>query len=443
MSHLQRNRLTAAQSRRLASSTETRHHPQSTSTPVTTILQKPASSTLNNTHSDFLLLPALIGFVFSFRTCLTVLWFQEEPQQASILSVALSLTLLIAAAFSTIGSQPSIPTLCFRTPALRSIVALLTVALLSLLWTPAPLSSAAGYWIAWAADVATIWFILRDGVAGNSAAAIMKGFVCGSCLVALVAWYLPATIDLRLGDEDFLHPNALGFLFSIATLLAFHLARKNLVWTWSALFLGATLVRTLSKSSIIAFAAAFSFALIRDSTLSRKVKIRIGIAAGLIFASLWGILEAYLINYSSGLGPETLTGRTLIWAASLEYAIKKPILGNGFYSYRFVVPPFGLFEAQQAHDELLQQFFSFGAVGALLTIAIYWIFFRQIRRSPPSHLKTLSATLLLFALIRGLTDTQIFDLSFPLWLMTMLSILLAAQTSSLCRPAPTTGKRGS
>ena len=133
---------------------------------------------------------------------------------------------------------------------------------------------------------------------------------------------------------------------------------------------------------------------------------------------------------AEGIGPETLTGRTLIWAVSLEYAIKKPILGNGFYSYRFVVPPFGTFEAQQAHDELLQQFFSFGAIGVLLTIALYWAFFRQIRRASPSHLKTLAATLLLFALIRGLTDTQNFDLSFPLWLMTMLSILLAAQSSS-------------
>jgi O-antigen ligase len=172
------------------------------------------------------------------------------------------------------------------------------------------------------------------------------------------------------------------------------------------------------------------------------VKIRIGIAAGIVLASFWGILETYVITYSEGLGPETLTGRTLIWAASLEYAIKKPILGNGFYSYRFIVPPFGIFEAQQAHDELLQQFFSFGAVGAILTIAIYWIFFRQIRRAPASPLKTLAATLLIFALIRGLTDTPIFDLSFPLWLMTMLSILLAAQTSSLHPPAPAAERQG-
>jgi hypothetical protein len=405
---------------------------------VTTTLQQPTPSTPSKTHSGFLLLPGLIGFLFSFRTCLTVLWFQDEPQQASILSVALSLTLLIVTALSTIGSTPSVPTISFRNSTLRSIAAFLGLALLSLLWTPAPLSAAAGYWIAWAADIATIWFILREGPPENSAAAIMKGFVCGSCLVALVAWYLPATADLRLGDEDFLHPNALGFLFSIATLFAFHLARKIAVWAWPALFLGATLLRTLSKSSIIAFAAAFGFALIWDSTLSRKVKLWIGIAAGLILASLWGILEAYLINYSQGLGPETLTGRTIIWASSLEYAVKKPLLGNGLYSYRFVVPRFGSFEAQQAHDDLLQQFFSFGAVGVLLTIAIYWIFFRQIRRSPRSHLKTLSATLLLFALIRGLTDAQIFDLSFPLWLMTMLSILLAAQTPSHDNAPPAT-----
>jgi exopolysaccharide production protein ExoQ len=400
---------------------------------VTTTLQQPASSTPNKTRSGFLLLPGLIGFLFSFRTCLTVLWFQDEPQQASILSIALSLILLIAAALSTIGSTPSVPTLCFRTSTLRSIAAFLGIALLSLLWTPAPLSAAAGYWIAWAADIATIWFILREGPPENSAAAIMKGFVCGSCLVAVVAWYLPATADLRLGDEDFLHPNALGFLFSIATLLAFHLARKTALWAWPALFLGATLLRTLSKSSIIAFAAAFGFALIKDSTLSRKVKIWIGIAVGLILTSLWGLLETYLTTYTEGTGPETLTGRTLIWAVSLEYAVKKPLLGNGFYSYRFVVPPFGKFEAQQAHDELLQQFFSFGAIGVVLTIALYWIFFRQIRRAAPSHLKTLAATLLLFALIRGLTDTQIFDLSFPLWLMAMFSILLAAQASSVIK----------
>ena len=56
-------------------------------------------------RSGFLLLPALIGFVFAFRVCLTVLWFQDEPESASILSVALSLILLTAAALSTIEAK--------------------------------------------------------------------------------------------------------------------------------------------------------------------------------------------------------------------------------------------------------------------------------------------------------------------------------------------------
>ena len=405
---------------------------------MTTTLRQPTASTTTKDRGSFLLLAGLVGFIFSFRICLTVLWFQDAPESASILSVALSLTLFFAAALSTIGSTPSIPASCFRTGTLRSIAVFLGLVLLSLLWTPAPFTAAAGYWCAWVADVLIIWFLLRDGPPENSAAAVMKGFVSGSCLVAIVAWSLPATQDLRLGEEDFLHPNALGFLFSIATLLAAHLARTSTPWVWPALFLGATLLRTLSKSAIIAFIAAFGFAFIKDSTLSRKAKLWIGVAAGLILASLWGLLDAYLTTYTESTGPETLTGRTLIWAVSLEYAIKKPFLGNGFYSYRFVVPPIGKFEAQQAHDELLQQFFSFGAVGALLTIAIYWIFFRQIRRAAPSHLKTLASSLLLFAFIRGLVDAQNFDLTFPLWLMAMLSILFAAQAQSRTPTTETT-----
>jgi exopolysaccharide production protein ExoQ len=407
---------------------------------MTTALRQPMDSMTTKDQGAFLLLPSLIGFLFAFRTCLTVLWFQDDPQLGTIFNVAISLTLLTTASLSTIGSTPSIPASCFRTPTIRWSIAFLALSLLSFLWTPAPLSAAAGYWCGWAADVATIWFILRDGPPEHSVTAILQGFVCGSCLVAIVAWSLPPTGDLRLGNEDFLHPNTLGFLFSIATLFAIHLARRSSLWTWFALFLGATLLRTLSKSAIIAFVAAFGFLLIKDSTLPRKAKIWIGVATGLIVASLWTLLETYLINYSQGIGPETLTGRTLIWAVSLEYAVKKPLLGNGFYSYRFIVPPFGTFEGQQAHDELLQQFFSFGAVGVLLTIAIYWFFFGQIRHAPPSHLKTLAATLLLFSLIRGLTDAQIFDLSLPLWLITMLSILLASHTPSL--PLPTVTAEG-
>ena len=375
-----------------------------------------------------MLLPGLVGFTFAFRTCLTVLLFQETPQQAVVLSGVVSLTLLTAAISYSAGGLPSTAISCFHTRPIRWLTAILAFALVSILWSAAPAVSAGGYWVVWAADVATIWFLLRGGVAEDQASALMKGFVWGICIVAAVAWIIPATDDLRLGNLDFLHPNVIGFLFSIGTFLAIYLTAEKTAWRWPAFFLGMTLLRTLSKSSIAAFVAAFSFYLIYDSTFSRKAKARIGLAVGVIFASLWGVLEVYFNTYAQSTSPETLTGRTLIWAASLEYALAKPFLGNGFLAYRYVVPPFGQFQPEQAHDDLLQQFFSFGAVGLILTIALYWAFFRQIRRAPNSGLKNLAGTLLLFALVHGLTDAQSADLSFPLWLMTLLSILLASAT---------------
>jgi exopolysaccharide production protein ExoQ len=379
----------------------------------------------NKIRSGVLLLPGVVGFVFAFRTCITIIGFQQEPQQGTAVSVVLSLALLALAVLSTIGGKPSIPAACFRTSTLYWCGALLGLALASLGWSEAPFVAAAGYWASWAADVATIWFLLRGDIGEERAAAVMKGYVWGACFVAILAWALPANADMRLGDEDFLHPNALGFLFSIATFLAIHLTRQRPIWRLSAFFLATTLLRTISKSAIGGFLVAFCFYLIWDSTLSRAVRVRIGIVAGVILASLGGVLGAYFSNYTVGTDPETLTGRTFIWAISLEYASEKPLLGYGLYSYRFIVPPFGKFEAQEAHNELLQQFFAYGAVGVILTIGLYWMFFRQIRRAPRSPLKNLAASLLIFALVRGLTDTQTFDLSYPLWLMTMLSILLA------------------
>lgn len=396
---------------------------------------------VNKIRSGLQLLPGLAGFVFAFRTCLTILWFQQDPQQGTAVSVALSLTLLAFAALSTIGSTPSIPSSCFRAPPLYWCGAFLGLALVSLAWSEAPLVSAVGYWASWAADVATIWFLLRGGIAEDRATAVMKGYVLGACIVAILAWVLPANADMRLGDEDFLHPNALGFLFSIATFLAIHLTRERPIWRLPALFLATTLLRTISKSAIAGFIVAFCFYLIWDSTLSRAVRYRIGAVAAVIMASLWGILEAYFSTYTSGTNTETLTGRTFIWAVSFEYALEKPLLGYGLYSFRYIVPPFGKFEAQEAHNELLQQFFAYGAAGVILVVGLYWVFFRQIRRAPRSHLRNLAASLLVFALVRGLTDTQTFDLSFPLWLMTMLSILLAVpadqpeQSATLSHPA--------
>jgi exopolysaccharide production protein ExoQ len=395
---------------------------------VTTTLQQSTSSAPSKTSRGFLLLPGLIGFLFSFRTCLAVLFFQENFSVGTAVSTTLTLVLFLAAAFFSVGGRPALPLSCFHTTTLRWMTVFFAFALLSVFWSAAPLTEALGFWVAWTTDVLTIWFLLRNGVAETQATAVMKGYIWGACIVVIVAWLLPALSDLRLGDEEYLHPNAIGFVTAIATLMAMHLAHKNKRWRWPAFWLALTLIRTISKTSIAAFFVAMIFYLLKDRALTRAARIKIGLAGAVILGSLSGLLIAYFDAYAESTNPETLTGRTIIWATSSEIALEKPIFGHGFYSFHYAVPLFGVFQAAHAHNELLQQFFTLGVVGVVLVAGLYWVFFRQIRRAPRSSLKTLAAGLLVFALVRGLADTERNDLSYPLWLMAMLSILLASQS---------------
>jgi exopolysaccharide production protein ExoQ len=384
------------------------------------LLEVPAAYERSN---RLLTLPGLVGFVFTFRICLTFLFFQADPQLGTIVGAVLSLVLLLLAIFCAFG-ETAFSFASFRTPTVWLSIAFLCMAFVSLSWSEGPALAAAGYWVSWAADIATVLLVLCSRPPLEQALSLMKGAVAGGCLVALVAWCIPAMADLRLGDQDFLHPNVIGHMFALTALLAAYLAHDSRVWRWPAFWLAATLLRTLSKTSILAFSVAALFWLIWDSSLTRAARFKIGAAGVMIIASFWGLLATYLSRYTEGTGPETLTGRTLIWSVSVEYALRRPWLGYGFYSYRAVVPPFGAFEAWHAHDELLQQFFCFGVPGALLVIFLYGALIRQTYRAPRSDVKTLSATLLIFALVRGLTDTEIFDLSYPVWLMILLSMML-------------------
>jgi hypothetical protein len=91
-----------------------------------------------------------------------------------------------------------------------------------------------------------------------------------------------------------------------------------------------------------------------------------------------------------------------------------------------VVPPFGpdLFEARHAHNELLQQFYAYGVAGVFMMIALYTSFYRHVKKLSASPLKALMFSLLVFVLVRGLGDTEPFDLSLPLWAMIMFSAIM-------------------
>lgn len=368
----------------------------------------------------------MVGFVLAFRTCLTFLFFQSAPITGAAATVVLSLVLLLAALGSWATGLPSVEDRVRSSSTMAWIWFYLLLAGVSLSWTTTrSILNAAAYWLELAADVATVMVLVWQGPAHEKATGIMKGYVVGAVALAIVAWRTPSMEDLRLGQEDFLHPNAIGYEFAIAALFAVFLSRQSKIWVWTGMGLGITLLRTLSKASIIAFLAAAVLYMLSDSKMSRRSKVQIGIGAAVVLAFSWGLLETYVDLYTQGNRAETLTGRTIIWAQAYDIAWEKPWLGHGFYSFRWVVPLFGDFEAWQAHNELLQQFFAYGVAGVAAAIALYLNLYRDLQKARGAPQRVLGSALLLFALVRGLVDTERFDLTYPLWLMTMMSIWLS------------------
>jgi O-antigen ligase len=94
-----------------------------------------------------------------------------------------------------------------------------------------------------------------------------------------------------------------------------------------------------------------------------------------------------------------------------------------------VVPLFSEnFEARHAHNELIQQFYAYGAVGIIMLFGLYGSLWQQIRRLAPCSLKAFAGGLLVFILVRGLADTEPFDLSLPLWAIMLFSVILKDQS---------------
>lgn len=378
-----------------------------------------------------------VGFFFVFRVALNFLFFQSNPVTGSKLTIAVDLALLFAAIFFTAGDRRPHTRPLARTAPLRWILAFLGFSLASIAWTGAEsVFAALAYWMGMAADVVIVLLLLRHDVI-HTANEIMKGMVVGAAALALIAWCSPATQDLRLGNDEFLHPNTLGLEFGIATLVAQYLAPRGTVWKSLTIALGVTLVRTLSKTAIIAFVIAESWYLMHSRHMRRKAKFQLAAVALIVVACFWSLLTAYIDVYNStgsGNQAETLTGRTVIWGLTVSMGLEKPWFGHGVYSFKSLMPAFGDFQAVHAHNEFLQQFFEYGLAGVVIVLGLYWSIYRDARRAPVGQLRTLCLSLLIFALIRGLADTTNFGLSYPIWLITALSLSLARPESAEARP---------
>lgn len=414
-----------------------------------TSLSKPtgsADSWVSNECAEsqsVLLTPFLVGFYFAFRTVIVLLsvrLFLQDPQWGGTANLALNFLLLLIVGFQSVGPARTRIQPIAALPPIRWVLVFVGFSGCSLLWTGAvSLAAAAAFWAAMASDLTLVILLLRCGSIDATSSSLMKGYVWGACAVALSAWLLPPQSDLRLGDEGLLGPNQIGYACAFALFFAQYLIRvKGRLWVGPSIFLGITLLRTLSKTSIVALVAAEVFVLFRDRSFGWKGKALMLAAAGCVVAAFSGLISAYFAIYTNaGSQAETLTGRFGLWAYFLDKAFEQPWIGHGFHSVWKVVPPFSEgFEARHAHNELLQQFYAYGVVGVVMFLGLYGSLFRLIRKLPSGWLKTFFASMLLFGVIRGLADTEPFDLSLPLWAIFLICAIMCGPASSRLQAAP-------
>jgi len=379
------------------------------------------------------LLPSLatmVGAYFAARFCFTFLFFQSNPQLGTVVGSALNMLLLLVAAFNSAGPAQQARPSPWRVPCFRWVAAFLCFSLCSLLWTQAiSVPVAFAYWCGMAADVSIVLLLLSAGPLVEVATSIIEGYVAGACFFACVMWFSPTMQDLRPGNDEFFSPNLIGFTCAFGIFLAEFLTVRSKKWRYPAIFLAISLLRSLSKTTIIAFLLSQTLLLIFSTTIRRRTKVFIVSAAAAVLAMFSGLIAAYYQVYTNaGNQAETLTGRIGIWAFILDRALEQPWFGHGFDSVWKVIPPFGFeqFETWHAHNEVLQQFYAYGVVGVVLLIGVYGSFYRQVRRVARPEYRTLFLSLIALIVIRGLGDTERFDLSFPLWSIALLTLMLAA-----------------
>lgn len=383
-------------------------------------------------------LQMIAGFFFAYRFALTYLGFQSDPRAGSVVSFSLSALLFVTAVVYTLGDSEYSTSFFLSSRTVRWLFAYLVLSGSSLLWTAADsIADAAGLWTGMVLELGTVLLLIKRPRAAERTDSLLKGYVFGMLFIGAVAWAGPVQPDLRIGDYDFLHPNVIAMDSAFAFFLAQHLALRHHVWRWACLALGITMLRTLSKTTLIAFVFAEGFYLIRDREISKRTKIKIAATSVVILAAYASLLSTYLDLYAtagSGTQVETLTGRTAIWATALFMGLEHPWIGHGFYSFRALVPAFGSFEPWHAHNEILQEFFEYGLLGIAVTVGLYASILsatkRFAKRASDAKLSgtrpygRLALVLMLFALVHGLTESVNFGLTIPLWLSCVLALAL-------------------
>lgn len=373
-----------------------------------------------------------VGLLFSTRTIFALVtdrWLNVGTEPGVLAGFVFATVLAVAAVLGNFGARAQQGYMPWASRPLRWVILYLTFSGCSFFWTAsASVAASALYWLALVGDVAIVILLVRSSPSAQVVNSLLKGYIAGSCALAAIAWLMPREEDLRLGDLSYFNTNQIANLCALSLLIyGFLVARGDVIWRMAPWFLGITLLRSLSKATLAAFLACLLYRLIRDSSIPRRKKWLVACTTVVLTLSFWSLINTYYDAYTTtGHQAETLTGRTAIWAWTIDASLKKPWLGNGFDAMWKVAPPFGgdMYEARHAENELLQQFFAYGVCGVMLLFGIYGSLYRRIRTLPVGPERFALMAFLIYVAVRGLAEAEPFDLLLPLWLVTALAFLV-------------------
>jgi exopolysaccharide production protein ExoQ len=232
-----------------------------------------------------------------------------------------------------------------------------------------------------------------------------------------------------VGNANLLGMVALLGLIVFGVRLAALEHRRRRDWAW---ILVAVATLLLTTSSTVLIATAVTAVVLVLALVARRLtpRGRVGLLVGIAVSAL--VSGATLASFAPrvlgvfGKGWD-LTGRTDIWAAVIDLAVQRPVLGWGWSSYwaPWVEPFSGLavrngVEYLQAHNAYLDVWFQLGLVGAALFVCLvvstvaraWWAAIDRPQRTPghplPFSALDLLPLLVMAALVaQSLTESRL------------------------------------
>lgn len=381
-------------------------------------------------------------FFIGIEGCLTFIFFQGNPVLGTLITyippAALAFFLLTTL---LIGGQLR-HTEILKPLSAKMLVALSLWAGITIFWTGAnPVYSALGYWAILVIKIFIVLLLFLLGDVEKVAIKSLQGLAWGSVVLGLIPFILQArTLDGRLGNEEFFHPNSIGNQMALTCLCTIYLALQS--WGQVSerrpyivmlLFLLFTLLRSLSKTSILSFLIAASVYVLR-SQISVKKKINLVLISGGIiavsFTRLSRYLDTYLNEQQGGEALATGTGRTQVWEMTWRMIQENPIWGYGYQSYRDVADQIIGLRLVHPHNEVLNIWFNLGGVGLLLALLTYIAYSWQVYCAGKARLpqEAFALSLLIYYIIRGVTEATVPD--FLVYPSSMMMLMISWMSQS-------------